>query len=94
MRALARQVREQRFRETEGSQEVFEEEPYFLPFHLQMMECQRDRIRYFARQAITSISKDRGLRGLPTSLFHLYYALRPIRLASRKLWTKTVEVCP
>ena len=74
VRALARQVRERLFRETEGSQEVFEEEPYFLPFHLQMMERQRDRIRYCARQAITSISKDWALRALPTSLF--YHVLR------------------
>ena len=83
VKALAGQMRERLFRETEDSQEVFGEESHFHPLHLRMMERSRDKIRYCIYQATAPILKDWALRPLPVSLFPLYYVLRPMRLAGR-----------
>jgi hypothetical protein len=49
-------------------------------FHLKARERWMDRVRYCVRLAVTTTPGDWALVRLPSSLFPLYYVLRPIRL--------------
>jgi hypothetical protein len=80
---LATQVYEQLLPATERSQQMFDGEAHFHPFHLKVMERPRDKIWYCVRQATMPILKDWALRPLPTYLFPLYRILRPIRLVGK-----------
>lgn len=82
-KALARQVSERLFWESEDPRRAFDEEAHFQPLHLRMMERWRDRVGYCLRQATAPILKDWALRPLPASLFPIYRILRPIRLAGK-----------
>ena len=83
IRELARQVRERLFRESNGAQEVIEEEAHFQPFHLRAMERLPDRVRYCVSQATMPVFRDWELLPLPVPLFPLYRVLRPVRLAAK-----------
>jgi hypothetical protein len=52
-------------------------------FHLKARERFRDRLLYCLRLAMTTTPEDWALVPLPSSLFPLYYVLRPIRLAGK-----------
>ncbi len=80
---LAGQVYEHLLSGNEGSQQMFEDEAHFHPFHVRAMERPRDKVRYCVRQATTPILKDWALRPLPAHLFPLYRVLRPIRLVGK-----------
>ncbi len=77
--SLARQVRQWLFldpSERPGSLES-------CLFHLRARERTQDRVRYCVRLAVTTTPGDWALVRLPSSLFPLYYVLRPIRLAGK-----------
>ncbi len=59
------------------------EDNTFSSFHLAIRERLRDKIRYCARVAITPNAADWTALALPTSLWPLYYALRPLRLTGK-----------
>lgn len=50
-------------------------------FHLSAHERWRDRVRYLWQVTITPSPPDWALVRLPAPLVHLYYAIRPVRLA-------------
>jgi len=80
MKALAKQVREQLFQETEGSSELFERS-MFDPFGVRVMERLRDKAWYCVSMVIIPGMGEWRLLPLPYLLSPLYYVLRPIRLA-------------
>nr|MBC7245809.1 nucleotidyltransferase family protein [Chloroflexota bacterium] len=73
---LARQVKEQILRDTKEEPRVMES----CLFHLKAKERWQDRVRYCIRLAVTTTPGDWALVRLPSSLFPLYYLLRPFRL--------------
>jgi len=86
-KALAKQLREQLFQETDypaGFPQVHKgEAPAFHTLHLKARERLRDKIRYCVRKATTLSGEDWELLPLPKFLFPLYYVLRPIRLTKK-----------
>ena len=58
---------------------------------LQLMERVQDRISYCVRVLTTTTSADWSSLPLPDTLFPLYYALRPMRLAGRYGLVKAVN---
>jgi hypothetical protein len=83
VKALARRIREQMFREASGVTGIFEGDAYFRPLHLTMQERLVDKIRYCVRAATTQTVEDWKLLSLPGYLSSLYYVLRPIRLVGK-----------
>jgi hypothetical protein len=80
VKALAKRITEQLFREDEGPPGLLEES-YFQPLYLKMRERYSDKIRYVVRKATSPTVEDWQLLPLPGFLFPFYYILRPIRLA-------------
>ncbi len=59
------------------------EDNTFSRFHLAIRERFKDKIRYCARVTMTPNPADWTVLSLPTSLWPLYYVLRPLRLTGR-----------
>jgi hypothetical protein len=59
------------------------EDNTFSPFHVEIRERLRDKVRYCARVAFTPNEKDWNRLHLPPALWRLYYAVRPIRLIGK-----------
>jgi hypothetical protein len=59
------------------------EDNIFSPFHLEIRERLRDKVRYCARVAFTPNEEDWNSLQLPPALWPLYYAVRPIRLIGK-----------
>lgn len=74
--ALARQVCQWMFTDRSGTLGSLEQ----VRFHLQARERWQDRMRYCIRLAFTTTPGDWDAVHLPSSLFPLYYLLRPVRL--------------
>jgi hypothetical protein len=89
VKALARRIYEQLFREANGLAGLFEG-AYFHPLHLKMKERLPDKIRYCVRVVTTTTVEDWKLLPLPNFLFPLYYMFRPIRLI-RKYGLRILE---
>lgn len=91
--ALATVVRQQLFAGAAGSPRLFErspEQPFearvlFHPFHVQVREQWRDRVRYLLRLGFTPGVADYRVARLPSCFFFLYYLIRPVRLAVKYL---------
>lgn len=77
-KALAGQVQEWILRDTGASLSILDS----CRFHLKARERWQDRVRYSIRLAVTTTPGDWALVRLPSSLFPLYYLLRPFRLAA------------
>ncbi|MFQ5849219.1 MAG: nucleotidyltransferase family protein [Candidatus Binatia bacterium] len=76
LRLLAVQMRERLFREANGPPGVLES----WLFHLRLRDRLRDGCRYCLSLVMTPTGLELTLLPLPTSLFPLYYVLRPMRL--------------
>jgi len=87
VKALAERTREQLFRETDRSANLFlegrEGAPAFHTLHLKVRERLRDKIRYGLRKATTLTGEDWELLTLPKVLFPFYYVLRTVRLTGK-----------
>jgi Uncharacterised nucleotidyltransferase len=82
VKALAKQICEQLFRDANSLEGLFEG-AYFRPLHLKMRERLPEKIRYFVRAVAIPTEEDWKLLPLPGFLFPLYHVLRPIRLAGK-----------
>ena len=77
--ALADRVQWGHFTEATPAAGIFTE----VRLHLAMRERKRDKLKSCLRLLTTPRVADWKLRPLPASLFFLYYALRPLRLAGK-----------
>lgn len=79
VKPLATKVQEHLFRDGDGSFGIFESHLFFL----KSMERLQDRIRYCLHVAMSPTPLEYGLLTLPSSLFFLYYVIRPLRLLGK-----------
>lgn len=87
--SLARQVREQLFRDTEVPPGDFKSSL----FHLRARERLQDRLWYCFDFAITPTIKDWAVMPLPGPLFCFYYLVRPVRLAAKATLGQFRRIC-
>jgi hypothetical protein len=93
VKALAERTREQLFRESDRSADLFlegrEGAPAFHTLHFNVRERLQDKIRYGLRKATTLTGEDWDLLSLPRVLFPFYYVLRLMRLTRKygpRIW--------